>query len=212
MKNKKRVYAYYDGSNFYHLLKLNYKITSIFFHHVTNQLMDLENERLIKIKYFNSPVSQQEEPENYKRQLKFFEKLKKTPFLELSLGRLVKRPLNKINIKCQNCGLQKADTINCPKCKNQIKITETYKITEKGIDVQLTISLLLDALNNKYDTALLFSGDADFVPAIKYIIKNLKKEVIFCYFPKPKTNELIQSCSDKRLITKEIIKNSQINS
>jgi len=210
MAEEKRVYAYYDGSNFYHLLKSNYYITKVYFVKITNKLIN-SNEKLIKIKYFNSPVSQQEDPKNYANQLKFFQKLKGSQIIELSLGRLVKRALNKVNVECSECGYQKAEFLNCPKCGKKINITETYKNTEKGVDVQLAISLLLDALNDKYDIALLFSGDADFCPAIKYIINNLKKEIIFCYFPDTKTNELIQTCSDKRLITKEIIEKSQIN-
>lgn len=207
--NKKRVYAYYDGSNFYHLSKINYGITKIMFGVLTKQLLT-KDEELIKIKYFNSPINQQEDPENYAKQLKFFEKLKKTEDFELYLGRLVKRPLNKINIRCVKCGLQKAEDLNCPKCGKKINIKDTFKTTERGVDVQIAINLLLDALNNKYDTALLFSGDADFVPAVGYIIKNLKKEIVFCNFPKPRTNELLQGCSESRLITKKMMENSKI--
>lgn len=209
-KTKKKVYAYYDGSNFYHLIKTNYGITNIYFHHMTSQLLDLNTEELIKIKYFNSPINQEEDPQNYASQQKFFDNLKKTPFLDLFLGRLVKRLLNKINIDCPNCGHQKASVINCPNCEEQIDITKTYKSTEKGVDVKLAINLLLDALNEKYDVALLFSGDADFCPAIRYIIKNLGKEIIFCHFPIPKTDELMQTCSENRLITKEMVEKSQI--
>ena len=207
---KKKVYAYYDGSNFYHRISQNYGINNIYFHHLTNHLLDLSKEELVKIKYFNCPVNQQEVPLNYALQLKFFEKLKTTPFLELFLGRLAKRPLKKINVDCSKCGHQQVELINCPKCDKAIKLSETYKSTEKGVDVKLAIHLLLDALNEKYDTALFFSSDADFCPAIKYIIKNLKKEIIYCYFPNPVTDELVQVCSDKRLITKEIVEKSQI--
>ncbi|MFA5032782.1 MAG: NYN domain-containing protein [bacterium] len=209
IKNK-RIYAYYDGSNFYHFCKGNYGITKIHFHHMTNQLLDLKSEELVKIRYYNSPVNQQEDPEMYAKQLRFFEHLKKTPFLDLSLGRLVKRPLNKINIECENCGIQEADSIQCPGCENQVNVKDIYKNTEKGVDVQLAIDLLLDALNDRYDVALLFSGDADFCPAIRYIIKYLKKEVIFCHFPSPVTEELLQCCSDDILITKEMLEKSQI--
>lgn len=211
MSTKKRIIAYYDGSNFYHCVKNNYGITKINFHHITRQIMNLDYEDLVKIKYFNSPVSQQENPRSYSKQQKFFEALKKTPFLEFFLGRLVKRPLNKLNINCVfGCGHQKADYIKCPKCNKDIDITKCYKSTEKGVDVKLAIHMLLDALKNKYDAAFLFSGDADYCPAIKYIVKELKKEVIFCRFPSPKTNELIKECSDYRLLTKEMVEKSQI--
>lgn len=210
--SKKRVFAYYDGSNFYHFLKNNYRLTNIHFHLITNQLINPEKEGLVKIKYFNSPVNQQENPKAYSSQQKFFQKLKQTPLLELSLGRLVSRPLNKINVDCPSgCGHQKADSVKCPQCNNEININKCYKSLEKGVDVKIATEMLLDALDDKYDVALLFSGDADFCPAIKHIVNKLKKEVIFCHFPYPKTNELRQTCSSSRMITEEMVKKSKIS-
>lgn len=208
---KKRVYAYIDGSNFYHLSKSNFKITKVQYHHLVNHLIDADTEELTRIKYYVAPVNQQEKPEMYSTQQKFFDMLKKTPLLDLSLGKLVSRPLNKINIICPNCGIQEAEELQCPSCENKVKLSKTYKTSEKGVDVSLTINLLLDALRDRYDVALILSSDADFCPAIRYIIKELNKEVIYCRFPSPKTNELMQTCSDTRLITREIIEASQIN-
>ncbi len=208
---RKRVIAYYDGSNFYHYCKKNYGITDVNFSDIANQIINQEKEELVKIKYFNSPVSQQEDLETYKKQQKFFEKIKRTPLLSLYLGKLVKRPLKKININCPSCGHQKCDCLKCPVCERDLNVNKCFKYTEKGVDVKLAITLLLDGLNNKYDTAFLFSGDADFCPVIEYIIKKLKKDVVYCYFPSPITSQLNQICSDKRMITKKIVDNSQIS-
>ena len=210
MEQKKKVYAYFDGSNFYHLAKSNYGVTQVKFNHLANQLLRLKSEELVLIRYFIAPVNQQESLEKYSAQQKFLNNLIKTPLLDLYLGKLVRRPLKNINILCPKCGLQTSESLNCPSCGKIIKIHDVYKSTEKGVDVHLGISLLLDALENKYDIALLFSGDADFCPAIKYILKNLNKEIIFCHFPIPKTNELIQCCSDSRLITKEMLEKSKV--
>jgi len=206
---KKKVFAYFDGSNFYHLAKLNYKISKINFEKLTNQFINSYSEELVKINYFIAPVNQQEKKEEYSKQQKFFAQLKKNHLIEIYLGKLVRRPLNKINILCDKCGIQEADNFSCPKCKKNIKFSETYKSTEKGVDVNLAINLLLDALNNKYDKALLFSSDADFCPAIKYIVNNLKKEIVFCAFPKPRTSELVQCCSQTLSVTKQIIEDSR---
>lgn len=51
-KSKKRVIAYYDGSNFYHHCLENYGIKEINFFDMTNQLLNLDKEELTKIKYF----------------------------------------------------------------------------------------------------------------------------------------------------------------
>ena len=197
MEKEQRVYAYFDGSNFYHLLKLNYSLSNIDFSKVSQDMLQ-KNEILGKVKYYNSPVNQQEEPEIYSKQLKFFEKIKNSPLLELRLGRLVKRKIGKINIVCPECGLQIAKSVNCPKCGKLINLENISKTSDKGLDVKIAIDLLLDAIDGKYDTALLFSGDADFSPAIEYIINNLKKKIVYCRFPKPKTNELIKVCSSTR--------------
>lgn len=207
---KKRVYAYFDASNFYHLAKASYGITKVQYNHLANQMIDVSTEELKRIRYFVAPVNQQECPEMYVNQQRFFGFLRKTPLLDITFGKLVSRPLNKINIDCPDCGVQKAEELQCPKCENKVLFSNTYKTSEKGVDVSLAIHLLLDALKDKYDLAILFSSDADFCPSIKYILKELGKEVVYCRFPNPKTNELIQCCSETRIITKEIVTNSTI--
>ena len=211
MDEKQRVFAFFDGSNFYHNSKNNYGITNINFLDLTNNMLDLKKEKLNRIKYFNSPVNQQENPEGYISQQKFLGKVKATPLTTVYLGNLVPRPLNKIHINCITCGHQIADTIKCPKCNRDIKNYQCRKISEKGVDVNIAVQMLLDAIDDKYDVALLFSADADFAPAIEYIVKKLKKEVVYCRFPSPKTYKLLQTCSDNRIITKNIISNSECN-
>ncbi|MEK6880462.1 MAG: NYN domain-containing protein, partial [Nanoarchaeota archaeon] len=142
-------------------------------------------------------------------QLKFIEKLKKTPLLEIHFRKLAIRPIETIYLNCSNCGTQKLQTIFCPKCEKKFSVDNVYKSIEKGIDINLAITLLLDALKNSYDVALLFSGDADFIPVIDYVRNQLHKEIVYCYFPKFKTSELIQHCSSIRYILKEIIQKSR---
>lgn len=206
---KKKVYAYYDGSNFYHNSKRAYGLVNVQFHHLTNKMLKLDEEDLIKIKYFNSPINQEDNPGGYTEQQKFFEKVKATPLADLFFGKLVKRKLGRINLDCPKCGRQRATSFNCPNCNKTTSFNYSYKIVEKGVDVQIAISLILDALANRYDMALLFSGDADFCPAIKYIVNELGKEIIFCHFPQQETEELIQDCSDTRIITKEVMEESK---
>lgn len=210
MVKKKKVIAYYDGSNFYHHCLENYGIKGINFFDMTSQVLKLDREELKKIKYFNCPVSKQEDQETYADQQRFFAALRKTPLVEVLLGRLAKRNLKRINIDCVSCGHQKSDYLKCPKCKREIDVKKCFKYMEKGVDVKLGIHLLLDGLNKKYDVALLFSSDADYVPAIKYVVKQLKKEIIYCHLPYPRTSELIQNCSERRLITREMVENSRI--
>ena len=82
---------------------------------------------------------------------------------------------------------QKQENINsldlCNLCKPLIKtncedcIGDTNK-KEKGVDVKIAVDMIRKTLiENKCDTCILISGDADFIPAIQ-TIKDSKKEVI----------------------------------
>ena len=44
-----------------------------------------------------------------------------------------------------------------------------------GVDVALAVGLLVEAPN--YDVAILFSGDADLLPAVEHVVINLGKTV-----------------------------------
>ena len=76
----------------------------------------------------------------------------------------------------------------------------------------MATDLLLDSIENNFDTALIFSGDADFSPAIEYIVSKLKKKIIYCRFPKPRTNELIKICSATRIINKDFVVKAKLTS
>jgi len=50
---------------------------------------------------------------------------------------------------------------------------KTYK--EKGTDVKIAVDLIVGAVDNLYDTAILVSSDTDLIPAISYIKYKQKK-------------------------------------
>ncbi|MFX1392193.1 MAG: NYN domain-containing protein [Promethearchaeota archaeon] len=56
---------------------------------------------------------------------------------------------------------------------NKIALNEAI---EKKIDIQIAINIISLAYENAYDTALLVSGDGDFVPVVKKV-KELEKNV-----------------------------------
>ncbi|MDD3160023.1 MAG: NYN domain-containing protein [Candidatus ainarchaeum sp.] len=65
---------------------------------------------------------------------------------------------------------------------------------EKGVDVKLVTDLILGAVENKFDIAIIVSNDSDFVPAIKEVQK-LNKKVWNVNFPKRKSYHLNQICN-----------------
>lgn len=46
---------------------------------------------------------------------------------------------------------------------------------EKGTDVKIAVDLIVGAIDNLYDTAILVSSDTDLIPAIKYLAFKKKK-------------------------------------
>lgn len=64
----------------------------------------------------------------------------------------------------------------CPHCEKEI-----YKLREKGVDVSLVTLLMHMGSSNSYDTAILVSGDSDFIPAIEFV-KMMGKKVIIMTF------------------------------
>ncbi len=64
----------------------------------------------------------------------------------------------------------------------------------KGDDVYLATDLIKGSYENLYDVAIIISGDADFIPAIKLAQKNGKK-VINAFFPKSSSYQLRNCCN-----------------
>jgi len=72
---------------------------------------------------------------------------------------------------------------------------------EKGVDVKIAVDMLSNAFHDKYDTAILVSNDADFVPLVKEI-QQLGKQVININFPKTRSYHLNKTCNQTIEITK----------
>ena len=89
MDSTERVAVFIDGSNLYHGLKRNIGNTHIDFGKFCAELVG--KRRLTRIYYYNAPKKAQENPDGYRSQQSFFSSIKKVPFLELKLVRLVIR-------------------------------------------------------------------------------------------------------------------------
>ena len=86
-----RVAIFIDGSNFYHSLKETLGHARVDFAHLVKRLAG-DNRQLVRVYYYNAPVNQKEVPEQYARQLRFFDSLRALDYFELKLGRLARRP------------------------------------------------------------------------------------------------------------------------
>lgn len=61
---------------------------------------------------------------------------------------------------------------------------------EKMTDVNIALSMVLDALDDVYDTALLVAADADLVPAVRAVQQRAGKQVIVISPPGRRSDEL----------------------
>jgi uncharacterized LabA/DUF88 family protein len=166
--NAERVIAYIDGFNLYFGLRekgwacyywLNLKQLCQNF---TNDPRHPRN--LILVKYFTSRIT--DPPDKRKRQSTYLEALNTIAGIQPYYG--IYQPTA---IKCEQCGY-----VN-------------YKPEEKMTDVQLSTELVSDAYKNKYDTAIIISGDRDLVPAIETIRSNPPNKRVIVIFPPMRTNK-----------------------
>lgn len=73
---------------------------------------------------------------------------------------------------------------------------------EKGVDVKLAVDIVLKAVKDYYDTAILVSSDTDLVPAIQ-AVKEFGKRVEYIGFSHQPSFGLIKAAADRRLIRKQ---------
>ena len=63
-----------------------------------------------------------------------------------------------------------------------IKEITYQRSREKGIDVKLATDLLIGAIDNRYDVAVVVSSDSDLIPAIDVVRKKFNKKVEYVSF------------------------------
>lgn len=117
--------------------------------------------------YYNAAYDQGADPAEYQKQQRFFDALRRTPYLALCLGRLERRPIDRSSLSVTE-RTQLEHLLGRPLPER------TY--VEKGVDVQLAVDMVKLAVANTYDVAVLVSGDGDFAAAVD-LVKQLGKHV-----------------------------------
>lgn len=131
--------------------------------------------KFVRTHYYNAPLDQQADPAKYSKQQRFFDRLRNTPNLKLILVRLQKR---------------------------MIEGKLVYVV--KGDDIHLATDMIVLASKNAYDTAVLVSGDGDFVPAVR-AVQEMGKRVENYYFKSGHSWHLRQTCDNSVLMDKDFI-------
>ena len=133
-----RVMVYIDGSNLHHSLNQAAGRTDLDFSKFSQKLVG-DHRQLVRTYYYNAPLDQTREPERYRSQQGFFERLRRIDYFEVRLGRLVYRGF------------------------------PSFAPYEKGVDIRLGTDMLVHGFARNYDVAILVSGDTDFADAVQAI-------------------------------------------
>ncbi|MBI4136394.1 MAG: NYN domain-containing protein [Candidatus Vogelbacteria bacterium] len=67
------------------------------------------------------------------------------------------------------------------------------RIREKGVDVKLSVDLVIGAADDLYDAAIIVSSDTDLIPAIQYVRNGKNKQVEYIGFANSPSLGLIKS-------------------
>ena len=124
------------------------------------------NRELVRVFYYNASLDISVNPKVYWDQQKFFNVLRKIPKFEVIIYKLRKARRN-----------------------GKIK----YEI--KGDDTHLVSDFVGEAYENFYDTAIIVSGDEDFISPIKRV-KKLGKKIENAYFSSSSSYNLRNACDD----------------
>lgn len=128
-----RVAVFIDGSNLYNGMRDNLSNTRVNLQYLVAQL--LEKRKLVRTYYYNAPLTDDYENDLREGQSRFFESLRRIPYVTVRLGRLHRR--------------------------------QDGSLVEKGIDVAIAVESLSLAYEDAYDTALIVSGDGDYVELVE---------------------------------------------
>ena len=175
----KRVAVFIDGNNFYFGLRKLYgkeKSLKNFNFLKFADFLAKEN-KVVDIFYYNAQLDREQNPKKYESQKQFFEKLRKIQNFHLILCKLLKR---------------------------NITGTDKFYYIIKEDDIHMAVDMVENAGENKFDTAIIVSGDGDFVPAVE-AVKRKKKEVENIYFKNSSSRNLQSHCSNSFELTRAIL-------
>ncbi|MBU2100247.1 NYN domain-containing protein [Candidatus Micrarchaeota archaeon] len=181
---KKKAIGFIDGNNFYHnAKKQNILFSKVDFSKIMKFICEERNLEYTGFYYYNSVPKLDEDKEAYYNQMAYFDKVRK---MDNNLGVITKKLRYKSAKDTLNDYSKQQQKIEesklCEKCKKNMQqpcfdcIIKKRK-REKGVDVAIAIDVVQNALDDKYDICILFSGDSDFVPALELIIKRGKEAI-----------------------------------
>ncbi len=166
LHKKERVLVYVDGFNLYFgILEARYNQCKWLDLRLLSPNLLKNSQELVGVKYFTSRLNNNRYKQ--KRQTIYIEALQSKD-VEVFFGQY-----QSDSIECKSCGYR------------------WPKFNEKMTDVNIATEMLNDAFNDRYDTAMLISGDSDLVPPIRSIHENYNSKRVFVAFPPKRHNQTV---------------------
>ena len=159
---KDRVIVYVDGFNLYYGLK-DSGLRRYYWLDIQKLAENLlkPNQRLVAVRYFTTRLK--ETPASAtkrKRQSTYLEALETLHDTHLYYGHYLAK-----DKRCSSCGA----------------VWQTYE--EKMTDVNIAVELLVDAQDDKIDTAIIVSGDSDLTRPIEVVLQRYSNTRVIIAFP-----------------------------
>lgn len=182
-----RVIVYVDGFNLYFgMMEAGFSYCRWLNVKALAQNLLQKNQQLIEVKYFTARVTNN--PDKQKRQSTYLDALYNEGV------KIIYGQYQNNNLDCHRCG--------------HIWMAANEKMT----DVNIATNILVDAYQDKYDMAMLISGDSDLVPPIKAVHANFSSKRVFVAFPPKRHNSTVAAVAKGSLIIgrKKLVE-SQLN-
>ncbi len=174
-----KVCIFIDGANFYHLVLKKLRFQEINFNYdkfvnflVSDRQISTNGKRFY-VGTVSEKVGDMRTKKAMSNQTTFFTKLKKNNW-EIKTSKL-RRRMEKIPVDGRVIEYEKLKKIGISEIQY-----ERYR--EKGIDVKLAVDLIVGAIDNKYDTAVIVSSDSDIIPAIDWVRYRTNKKIEYVGF------------------------------
>lgn len=186
-----RVTVYIDGFNFYFGLRTSqwkcyYWLDYCSLAEKLASRINAENPTLSATKYFTARISYP--AAKRKRQSDYLEALEARGGINIYYGNYREK-----EYKCSACE------------------RPNFFPNEKQTDVNIAVQMLIDAYENKFDTAILVGGDSDLVPPIQSIRTLFpEKRVMACFPPNRSSKELLSVANGQLHIREADLKNNQL--
>lgn len=177
--DKERVQIFIDGGNLHHLVlkKLNIKELDFSFEDFIDFLVGDREITEFGKRFYIGTVREKRDDEYSKQAMS-----KQTALLNTLEAKNWQIKTSKLRNRLEKIVIDER-TIDYKSILDKgITFIEINRKREKGIDVKLAVDMIIGAMDDRYDSAILISSDTDLIPAVDIITRRFKKKVEYIGF------------------------------